>query len=683
MNRNNNEKVIVLVTSLASVGLIIENFLMGWEFWVPAVVVLGVISMWVVSLSENIEFETRKTFYFTFAALILFYHGIHKTSFFDTALTVVLVMATYSVFCSIHMMNICLLEYFAILFIHLINLPGGEPIVMDKISVSRVCLHIVIVLLVYFISVRFINIGIESQHQAIIREEQIKANDDSMEDFLSNISHELRTPVNVVNGMSDLLIKRDVGSEAYSIKNAGVRLAYQIEDIQDYTECKRDRVFLEEDNYMSTSLINDVVTSFRLSDNTGDLELVVDLDPAVPAMMRGDIRKLHKIFRHLLENAVKFTRVGGIFVRMYVENTGSGVNLCIEMTDTGIGMDRVALRSVTDGMYQANKKRNRSSGGIGLGLFIVYGFAHRMGGFVRIESEKGVGTMIRVTIPQKVVDPAPCLSLEESFEGAVLFHVRPDKYKIPKVRDFYRSMAAHLAAGIHVPLYSADTVHEVERLREKLSVKYIFMGPEEYEENTEYFDKLAEDGVVVAVSAGADFCVTKGSRVMLMPKPLYAYPVIKILNEGRYASDLEGIGNTERPVFKGVRALIVDDEPMNLVVATSLFRDYEMEIETAGSGREAIRKCHDNDYDLVFMDHMMPEMDGVEAMKQIKSVVSDLGKEITVVALTANAVSGAREMFIREGFDGFIAKPINTADFERVMLRVLPHGATSRGGDKE
>ena len=127
-----------------------------------------------------------------------------------------------------------------------------------------------------------------------------------------------------------------------------------------------------------------------------------------------------------------------------------------------------------------------------------------------------------------------------------------------------------------------------------------------------------------------------------------------------------------------MKALVVDDEPMNLVVATSLFREYEMILDTADSGKEAVRKFKDNDYDLIFMDHMMPEMDGVEAMKKIREAASDLGKTAIVVALTANAVSGAREMFIREGFDGFIAKPINIADFERVMLRVLPESMTGR-----
>jgi CheY-like chemotaxis protein len=408
--------------------------------------------------------------------------------------------------------------------------------------------------------------------------------------------------------------------------------------------------------------------------------MVVDLSPQTPTMLRGDIKKLHKIFRHLLENAIKFTRKGGVYVKMFAESTDYGVNLCIEMTDTGMGMSRNDIRSISEGMYQANKKRNRSSGGIGLGLYIVHGFAHRMGGFVKIESERGNGTTIRVTIPQKIIDKKPCLSLAESFEGAVLFHVRPDKYKTPRLREFYRNMAANLATGIKVPLYPADTVYEVERLKEKISATHVFMGQEEYEENKGYFEELAKEDIIVVVSAEAGFELPEGSRVILMPKPLYAYPIIKILNEGRNVTDIEDDGSQERPVFRGVKALIVDDEPMNLVVATSLFKNYEMVIDTAGSGKESIRKYRDNDYDIVFMDHMMPEMDGVEAMQKIKAVAADMDKKAVVVALTANAVSGAREMFINEGFDGFIAKPINITDFERVMLRVLPEANVKGGG---
>ena len=130
--------------------------------------------------------------------------------------------------------------------------------------------------------------------------------------------------------------------------------------------------------------------------------------------------------------------------------------------------------------------------------------------------------------------------------------------------------------------------------------------------------------------------------------------------------------STKRLYARGVRALVVDDEPMNRTVAREIFAGYKMEVYTADSGREAVEFIAQNDIDIIFMDHMMPEMDGVEAMKRIRGALSKSKKEIPIVALTANAVSTAREMFINEGFDAFLAKPIETIELERVLKRVLP-----------
>ena len=674
MNRITKHRFIMIIITIATIGLTIDSVSEHWEFWVNPLLIGGMIGLWILHFGQYLDEGLRETLFLAFGMFMALFHGVHETSLFDVCPVILLMLILFSVYEKLYVINLILIEYFLILTAQFVFVITPENISYDTVTVSRIVLQLVIVLSVYYICRMMIMNRLEQLDELERQKIDIESYDNDIEDFLSNISHELRTPVNVVNGMSELLMKRDDGKELRSIKDAGIRLGHQIEDIQDYTECNRNKVMLEEEDYISTSLINDVVTSFRLVDSSRDLELIADLAPDVPMMMTGDIKKLHKIFRHLLENAVKFTRHGGIFVRMYTENEKYGVNLCIEMTDTGIGMDLKDTRSLSRGMYQANKKRNRSSGGIGLGLFIVHGFAHRMGGFVKIESAKNAGTTVRVTIPQKVKDPTPCLALSRSFEGDILFHVKPGKYRVPKLRDFYRIMASDLASGIHVPLYSAESRKEIERLMEKLNVTHIFMGQEEYEDDPEFFDELSRGDTVVAVSAAMDFTPSPGSRVMVMPKPLYGYPVIKILNEGKEAVDIEYSDVSEKPSFAGLKALVVDDEPMNLVVATGLFRDYEMDVDTAPSGKESIRKVRNGDYDVVFMDHMMPEMDGVEAMKQIKMYAAEAKKDLAVIALTANAVSGARQMFMREGFDGFIAKPINTPDFERVMLRIFPGG---------
>ena len=172
------------------------------------------------------------------------------------------------------------------------------------------------------------------------------------------------------------------------------------------------------------------------------------------------------------------------------------------------------------------------------------------------------------------------------------------------------------------------------------------------------------------------------------------------------SSDTESSSSEPAKVLTGISAKFVDGsqvkyESLNVPYGVNIIKDYtfevlaeyddattselaktdyEMIIDTAESGKEAINKFREGDYDVVFMDHMMPEMDGVEAMKRIKAAASELHRSVTVIALTANAVSGAREMFIREGFDGFIAKPINLADFERVMIRELRQSSSDRKG---
>ncbi len=133
-----------------------------------------------------------------------------------------------------------------------------------------------------------------------------------------------------------------------------------------------------------------------------------------------------------------------------------GVKLVIEVTETGVGMSREDMSRVSKGLYQANKKRTRSTGGIGIGLPIVYGMVHKRSGFVMINSDKGKGTTVRVTIPQSGFDPSPCLSITAETNDAYVLYFRLERYKVPEVRDFLRTMAVNLATGLKKQLYNAS-----------------------------------------------------------------------------------------------------------------------------------------------------------------------------------------------------------------------------------
>ncbi|MCR5557865.1 MAG: response regulator [Butyrivibrio sp.] len=664
--------IVLMIITIACLGTTVASITQGWEFWVPPLILIGVAGAWFIHITHQINTYFRENYYLILYMLVSFYHGIHKDSFEDIAPIMMVLMAIIAIIVRKRVLIFAVIEFFMLFIVHLyLQANSGEEIVRS-VYFTRVSLHTLTVLCAYRAFSEIINIELRNREETNDRNEIEKEEKSEMEDFLVNISHELRTPVNVINGLTSIILKREEREDIESIRDAGRRLSRQIDDIQDYSEIERGDVALEIDKYMITSLINDVIADYKARWKKRSLELVVDLDPDVPSVMNGDVRKLGKIMRHLLSNATKFTKKGGVYLHISGGRRDYGYNLLIEIKDTGCGMKSSDIERVSKGSYQIDRRRNRSTGGIGLGLPIVYGFVRKMNGFVSIESEPGQGTTVRVSIVQEVINPQPCLRVENSRFINIAYHFNPEKFQVSKVREFYRQMATNLAAGLRVNLYTATGIKEMKKLMDAGNITHIFMGNEEYKANKEYFDELADKGCVVTVSAPGDFKAPPDSKIVLIPKPLYGYSIVRILSgESKEALDLRDDIHSV-PVLNGVRALVVDDEPMNLVVANGLFKEYNMIIDTAGSGREAIAKFAENDYDVVFMDHMMPEMDGIEAMKQIRSLANQQYKSICIIALTANAISGAREMFLREGFDGFISKPIDINEFERVMTSVMP-----------
>jgi len=243
-----------------------------------------------------------------------------------------------------------------------------------------------------------------------------------------------------------------------------------------------------------------------------------------------------------------------------------------------------------------------------------------------------------------------------------------DKFENPIVREYYNSMVRNIVSGLGVKMHRVDNRENLIKLMDSVKLTHLFVGEEEYNTIREYIEPLA-DNIKVVIVAGKSFKLSAGAKARIMEKPFYCFPVVSVLNTEKNAYD-----NSETVMYcRNVRALVVDDDPMNLTVAKSIFGKYGMIVTTAYSGQEAIDLCTEKDYDIIFMDHMMPGMDGVEAMKRISIERAKMKSYIPIVALTANAVSSAKEMFLSEGFDGFVSKPIEIVELERVLKNVLPH----------
>ena len=672
--------VAVVIITITCIGAILESLSQGWELWTAPLIAGGIIACWAIHINGYGTTRFRENFFLIFSMIVAFFHGVHITSFYDIIIVSVLIMITASMMGRKEFLPVILLEFFVIMISQLIAGAYSGAIVLNPLNTSRIILHVVVELSIYralheiLRNIERLQAGIESVHDT---EENAKK---GMEDFLANISHELRTPVNVISGMSTLMLKREPRADVSAIRDAGIRLSHQIEDIQDYSEIERGDAVLEEEKYTITSIVGDIAADYELIYKWSGLEFTIDLDPSVPAVLKGDSKKIRKIISHLVFNGFKFTKKGGVFLRVYCYKRDYGVNLVIEVLDTGIGMTEKVRNKVATGSYQADRKRNRSTGGIGLGLSIVYGFTRLMNGFVTLESSPNEGTVVRVSIVQEVIDPSPCISVDSGKFFGVAFHVLPEMLDDFRVGGAYEMMARDLAAGLRINLYLTHSLKELKSILESGKITHVFTCQKEYEQDSSFFEDLNQSGITVSMFADSGFVPRRESRVVVLPRPIYGYTIANVLNGNTDALSFQSSAERKNLNLEGIKALIVDDEPMNLVVATGLFKDYKMDVDTAGSGREALAKYDTGEYDVVFMDHMMPEMDGVEAMKKLKAIAEQRDQKLSVIALTANAVSGAREMFIREGFDGFISKPINITEFERVMSRVMEGGKKSRDG---
>lgn len=674
--------LLLLCYTILSCALIGESLLMGWETWAVVLLPIGVIAGWTLHIKNRLPMAVRLDIYTVMMMLVYFYYGIHETSMFDLAPLMITVMVLYSSTEKYGTIKICMFTYYLTMaydFFQVMDSSTEDA----SLFISRIMLHLLLV----YMAGRLLKTVVERRvrereatEEMIARLEEINRR---TEDFLANVSHELRTPINAVTGISSVMLKNETDPEKkkdiFTIQMAGQRLFGQIEDILDYTEIDNEKISISEEAYMISSIVNDVISENQMQEREHMPELIFDLDAAMPAVLLGDGKKMKKILRHLINNAVKFTKKGGVYVRIRALHKDYGVNLCMTVSDTGEGISGEELEKITEGFYQADGGRNRRAGGLGLGLPIVAGMVSYMEGFMQIRSEEGCGTVVSVSIPQRVADKKPLVTLKNRERLCLACYLNVEKYEIPEVRDYYNETITHMVEGMDVSIHRVFNTDELKALTENYQITHLFIGSDEYGENSTLFENLA-DRMTVIVIADRHFVPLSGTKAKLLRKPFYCLPIANMLNAETVQTEFSFEGR--RMLCPDVRVLVVDDEPMNLMVAEGIFREYEMQVRTVSSGLAALELCGKEDFDLIFLDHMMPEMDGVETLKRLRRLLADSERTATIIAFTANAVSGAREMFFEEGFDEFVSKPIEMVELERILKNVLPKSAV-RYADKE
>lgn len=671
---------LVLALTVLTVVLTVENLLLGWELWMLPVLAAGLLAAWALMILNSLPGRTMTILFSSMLMLETFYYGAHCANLFRIAPVAIVAMMLYALTMDRRLVRCGIAVGYVTTFFRLAGEILGGQFDPGAENVFITVAHLALLAFAGFVCLRFVGLweSLQSGHgQQMAR---LEAEREQINDFLTNVSHEIRTPVNAVIGLSKLLERRAEAAELkrdlLSVQDAGLRIADELDDILDYTEVDMDRAAVTDAPYMPASLVNDVLSEVRRGLKKG-VALVVDVDPAIPSVLTGDRVKLRRVLRHLIENGLKFTEEGCVAVEIGAANRPYGVNLCLRVADTGPGIDADTRERLSERFYKRSSGRTQSTGGLGLGLPIVSGFVRLMGGFVVLGEAVGGGAAVTVSIPQGIADAAPCMALERREDLRAVGCVNFRNIEHPAAREAYQRALRHAVKRLGLQMALIEDIAALGAALDDASVTHLLMDAGSYAAASDVAEAFAARGTVIVATDG-DFALPKDSRAHLLGMPMCTFQLVSLLNaSGDDALTLE----RARVTFPGVRALIVDDEPTNLTVAEGLLSAYDMTVATVGSGAEAIRMYEEEPFDLVFMDHMMPGMDGVEAARRLRVIEREKGRDLFIIALTANTVSGAKALFRREGFDGFVAKPIDVLELDRTLRTVLPRATAVESED--
>ncbi len=472
-------------------------------------------------------------------------------------------------------------------------------------------------------------------------------------DFLANMSHEIRTPMNAVIGMAEMAMREDLPPAARNyisqIKEAGKSLLTIINDILDFSKIESGKMDINVEDYEPMSVVSDVANIVMTRLKGKDVELILNISPNLPNKLLGDNIRIKQVLLNIANNAAKFTNTGKITIKMdYLQVDAGNIELNFSVEDTGIGIKKEDRHKLFRSFQQLDSKRNRNIEGTGLGLAISKQLLNLMDGDIWVESEYEKGSKFSFVLPQKVVDKTPCTRVKEPDSRLVLSMISN-----PHVRENFRSDVENLGVEYR-ELRSSEELFLLQSDKKC----FLFLEKSMFSSEVETFIKENPQITTVLLIDFFDTVQYEIQNLHIIKKPLFVLSIAMILNGENMQFD---DGNAEVSEFDFIapdaEVLIVDDNAVNLTVAEGLLEPLKMHVDTAVSGKEAIEKISVFHYDIVFMDHMMPELDGVETTRIIRRFHQEYN-DVPIIALTANAVEGTKEMFCQEGMNDFVAKPI-------------------------